>query len=1106
MHERHNDNLQNEFCTESLKVLKDIKDILVKTANRVHEGFVHIEKREDKNEAAFKAIANNINLQLRNFAKVGDKLVNFAKHMDLYLQRQESTLKLFPQITNLLNKLAEREQKYAEILEKTNNTTQYITTSLKSFLNRLGFNLVNYIERSLHKQIAAIDLPATQRVFKDLQTTIAKEFQTALLFSKLNFDKSIRITEQTLEDIARNIELDDFQKAMVKRLDQLAVATEKQYFKGKDWYTSVFELLFSINRILFEILLATDKYSSLQTVQLSELSNVVRILDQIRYIDKNIQTYYVKTLDQYKDNFAKLPFYMRFKIWRKNFAANPLLQAIMTQDLTNKSNIDFLNLFVNNFAKYNEYVKPENILLVELIKRANLTPLEVQALKDLAELSPKDQAKIIERLQKDFATKEELLKALITNSLPETVAKAEDKNYYQLLVRLATNKIVYDLRFALSDVKSFKFMYNQYAGLGLRREFQKALEEQMYALNKYYYRNLYNAMYKFGGITREVMLSSAALGLISAFGPIGAIVATPILISSAAYILFGKEWFGKWLVKDFFGFIRNLPITKQITANVKNFIQKNVVQRIRNWFTELNKFIDNDPTLKQLKTMLITTGKRIQGFFKAIVRGLDTITAGYFTAVTTKIYQVSKTMLKGLGLGFISGFIFRKRQPVEPKSFEETYNLKLGQLQSIKQVTLQTIHEDFMLLLESLPKLLNEAVSKIRISLDKKFMEDITTYLTRIDEKFIIMFEIMFGRPGVDWTHNMYMYNIRRNIMEAIINSFDMISPIKTTITNFAETLNVKLATDKIKLDIDCSLCDYLKQQISILQSIYDEIQSFADIRNVLQTIHEEIKNVSKTIKSSTLFGFLSKLFSFINPVNLGGKAISLLLGLLGGGSILKLFSNLFSKSTTVINRAGISGITSALSKLFGGGTASTGSFLSRLFGGNITGLFGKGLIRGLPLGIGGIVTGITEYMQTGSIGKSIVAGLGGILGTLAGGALGSLLGVPGAIAGGAIGGALGSTIFSKIYDFLSDALSNIFQPSNNKPQQQITSNVFPNNLPQQAYVPDRLAIMQQNDVIAILNSINNNISTMNTLLSEYLNRQNKPKHKKRQTSYKHAY
>ncbi|MGC8771814.1 MAG: hypothetical protein ACP5Q5_11260, partial [Brevinematia bacterium] len=227
-----------------------IRDILVKTANRVHEGFVQIEKQNDKNEANIRSIATNINQHLRNFVKVENKIIDVAKQFDLYASRQEKMLKLLPKLEKTLEKFNQREEKLIETIETTNKTFVYITSNIKYLFNKIGFKITEKIDKTFNKHVQLFELPVTQKIFKDLQTEIAKEIQVSLMFNQKKIDRAMNINEKLLESIIRDTKLTEFEKATIKKLDQLAYATERKFFDGKDWYTATFELLFSINRIL----------------------------------------------------------------------------------------------------------------------------------------------------------------------------------------------------------------------------------------------------------------------------------------------------------------------------------------------------------------------------------------------------------------------------------------------------------------------------------------------------------------------------------------------------------------------------------------------------------------------------------------------------------------------------------------------------------------------------------------------------------------------------------------------------------------------------------------------------------------------------------------
>ncbi|MGC8825368.1 MAG: hypothetical protein ACP5PZ_12400, partial [Bacteroidales bacterium] len=177
--------------------------------------------------------------------------------------------------------------------------------NLYDIIDAIKYKIFERIDKHFATNIGVFQLPATKRLFKDIQTEIAKEFKVALILSQKQFKDQIKdglqITEKTIKDIVENDNLDDFQKAAIKKLDQLAYATERKFFDGKDWHTATFELLFSINKILVEMLLSTQNFSQIQNTKLSEMSssnqkisymliaqfselkNVIKTLDNINY-------------------------------------------------------------------------------------------------------------------------------------------------------------------------------------------------------------------------------------------------------------------------------------------------------------------------------------------------------------------------------------------------------------------------------------------------------------------------------------------------------------------------------------------------------------------------------------------------------------------------------------------------------------------------------------------------------------------------------------------------------------------------------------------------------------------------------------------------------
>jgi len=1150
----NSNNFNNDANIETIKVLKDIRDILVKTANRVHEGFVQIERQEDKNEAVLKSIATNINQQLRNFVKVEDKLIDVAKQFELYAKRQESILKVLPQIDKTLEKLLEREQKLIETIQTTNKTTQYITSNIKLLFNKIGLKITEYLDKSFNKQIQLFELPATQKVFKDIQTEIAKEFKTALLFSQKQITDTLRITEATIEDIIRNADLDDFQKAAIKKIDQLAYATERKFFDGKDWYTATFELLFSINRILVEMLLTTQKFSSIQITQFSELKNVIKTLDNIKYVDKNVQLYYGELFKTFENTNYKLPLFARLKIWKKGLYNNPLLQIVMARDLNNKENIEFLKIFTKYINEYNNVISLDNILMVEMFNRLNLSYLELKEIKHLFDIPVNKQKKFIDKLKRDFATNKDLLRALILQEIPKHIAEAEDEEYYQFLLDLSVNKIIYDLRFALSDTRAFKFLYNQYSELGLKKEFLKTLDAQMYTLNKYFYRSIYNALNKVGGITRELLLSGAAISLMST-GPIGTLLAVPLLVSTGAYFILGKEWIGKWLVTDVLNFIKNIPFVKRLTEIVANFIQKNIIQNIQTFFTVLNNVIDNNKYLSFIKQAVLKTLNVFKIGLQKIVNIFDTLTGGFVSVFITKFTQVSKVFLKGIGLGFIEGFFAKKKEKQEPVAVEDLYSKTLGKLKNVQQVTLQTIHEDLLLLLENLPNLFK--IDNIKIQISDDLVNNITKSLDVLKSYFQTLLDVLFGAPS-EWDHNTYEIKTKLLIAEGVgmvLRELPQLPPIRTNVISLPNSFAVDL-TNSFKAAFDCTICDLMQKQIDILTEIL------------------------KTIKASTAFNVVSKMADTIIPGGGGGgglkslgKTLAVLYGLKKMADLaIDGFKFLFKKAFSTISDFLKSG---AITKTVKIGIDSLEK-IPRIALKGFKSLFGNWKVGS---SFAGLLEGISEYAESGNIAKAITKGVGTtagayIVGRLLGGALGSFGGPAGTIIGSFLGGYLANkgydlvsnylaknsfsdiikdaftnifgaftgggplsflnaeSIYNKITDFISGLFGNnqstqtgqyTLAPSNKnslsvydfklkspaqiqsdldaiekyinsvQPQQTTQSNLVTNQqMVNQQYAVNRIDITQQNQIISLLSSMNNNLGLLVNLLTDAINGNNR--------------
>jgi hypothetical protein len=74
--------------------------------------------------------------------------------------------------------------------------------------------------------------------------------------------------------------------------------------------------------------------------------------------------------------------------------------------------------------------------------------------------------------------------------------------------------------------------------------------------------------------------------------------------------------------------------------------------------------------------------------------------------------------------------------------------------------------------------------------------------------------------------------------------------------------------------------------------------------------------------------------------------------------------------------------------------------------------------LKTLP-GVGGLVSGVAEYMEGGELGRSIAAGAGTILGGILGGVLGSALGPVGTAAGGLAGSMAGEELAKSGYDWI---------------------------------------------------------------------------------------
>jgi hypothetical protein len=91
-----------------------------------------------------------------------------------------------------------------------------------------------------------------------------------------------------------------------------------------------------------------------------------------------------------------------------------------------------------------------------------------------------------------------------------------------------------------------------------------------------------------------------------------------------------------------------------------------------------------------------------------------------------------------------------------------------------------------------------------------------------------------------------------------------------------------------------------------------------------------------------------------------------------------------------------------------------------------------KGSLKKLPL-IGGALSGVFEYFESGNLGRSIASGLGSALGGVGGGILGSFLGPAGTVAGGVAGGVAGEKLFTSLYDWIfgsGDKKAQIKEPS----------------------------------------------------------------------------
>ena len=73
---------------------------------------------------------------------------------------------------------------------------------------------------------------------------------------------------------------------------------------------------------------------------------------------------------------------------------------------------------------------------------------------------------------------------------------------------------------------------------------------------------------------------------------------------------------------------------------------------------------------------------------------------------------------------------------------------------------------------------------------------------------------------------------------------------------------------------------------------------------------------------------------------------------------------------------------------------------------------------KALPA-VGGLVSGITEYMEGGELGRAIASGAGTILGGILGGVLGSALGPVGTAAGGYAGSVAGEELAKSGYDWI---------------------------------------------------------------------------------------
>ncbi|MGC8767653.1 MAG: hypothetical protein ACP5QP_08195, partial [Brevinematia bacterium] len=205
----------------------------------------------------------------------------------------------------------------------------------------------------------------------------------------------------------------------------------------------------------------------------------------------------------------------------------------------------------------------------------------------------------------------------------------------------------------------------------------------------------------------------------------------------------------------------------------------------------------------------------------------------------------------------------KKRNDMQPLKAEDVYNAALGKLKNVQHVTLQTIHEDLLLLLDKFPERLKKAfetdsikvqieessinklksifiddnnktqdkkvfinalkesidVNKALIEILKKSLNINNTFNVYFNEKLInkiiesldvlksysqTLLDVLFGEPG-KWDHSSYELGTKLMIAEGIglaLRELPQISPIRTNDINFPQVFAAKIENDYIKTKV----------------------------------------------------------------------------------------------------------------------------------------------------------------------------------------------------------------------------------------------------------------------------------------------------------------